>query len=62
MSDKYFDELAETALQDMSSLPRDMLKRQVKLALKEAARDTRHAAIEILNDAQAAIMNNIKYE
>ena len=61
MSEKYFDELAESAI-GPGSLPRDELKRQIKLALKEVARDTRHAAIEILNDAQTAIMNNIKYE
>ena len=57
--DTYFEKMADIALQDADNLDADQLKRQVKLVMKEVARDVRHKAVEMAYD-NANKLNNMQ--
>lgn len=57
MSDSYFEKMADLAMQDFDELDKAQLRRQIKLTLKEVARDVRHKAMDLANDAVHKIHN-----
>ena len=57
----YFETMANVALHEAEKITPEQLKRQVILALKEVHRDTRHAAVEIMNAAEHDVLN-IRFE
>ena len=54
---EYWEQLADQALHEYKTVSEEQLRRQVVLSLKEAQKDARHQASDIMSEASSKTFN-----